>query len=94
MSGKYTQGEWKQQGAGSSRKIKCFGRTVATIISTSAGSNEEKYANALLIAAAPDMLNALEAMKEYTQDCVHTITEREQAAKKVNAALAKATGAK
>lgn len=59
---------------------------------TGPAQNSESLAFARLFAAAPVMLEALEAMEEYTRSCVHTIGEREQMARMAVKAIKKAKG--
>jgi len=85
---KHTPAPWKFKDTGASAKIiSADGGTIATIIVTSKGTPEEKKANARLIAAAPELL---EAAQKALDDCVDLIGT--EAGYALEAAIAKATG--
>jgi len=87
MTSKHTQGEWQVVFNGNAAYIGAPGdrnRTVARIEFDAALFDEEDAANARLIAAAPGMLEALEAYLNYYGDAMNdeesAIKERAQSA--------------
>ena len=78
----HTPAPWKVKGISPSLKVTANGYTVATIIATSKADNETKTANARLIAAAPEMLAALEIALENTY-MTHHIDQWYQDAQKL-----------
>lgn len=97
MNHTHTPGPWT-----ASKKLGAFCNSVAieyspgerigyaTHIPNRADGNASQFANARLMAAAPDMLTALQAMLNYANLGAY---ERADAVKKARAAIAKAIGA-
>ena len=92
MSAKFTQGEWSVEYDGS---IVMNGQIVSGAIGIDGSTQEEKKANSMLIAAAPELLEALQAILENDGgegskcfDAIRLFDAREEA----RAAIAKATG--
>ena len=93
MSTQHTPGPWTQDGFGTI--ITANGRTlVVEGLALSSRSNEETRANTRLIAAAPDLLEALEMVRDADDDCkrdgLKTIPS--MARNRIDRAIAKATG--
>ncbi len=84
---KHTQGEWRIFGAraecGTSQEIHAGGKMLARIFMN--GRPLEREANARLISAAPELLEALQAVRCCVKD-------GSAAAGHIDAAIAKATG--
>ena len=70
------------------------GETLTTLVAschTTAFENGEQNANARLIAAAPDMLAALESLADYAEDCANERDERPLCIDNARAAIARVT---
>jgi len=100
MSAKHTPGPWQVNSNFASQVCDCDGtsRGCAPIANMS-GTPAERKANARLIAAAPDLLEALREVEKHLQSYVDAIEYGGGAASKsserlasVRAAIAKATG--
>lgn len=96
---KHTPGPWKAAGGAlvqasiESETLKS-GRRVARRVAVAKGLTiEEVAANARLIAAAPDLLAALELSRELDRATCPTAEFQNRVREVVNAAIAKATGA-
>jgi hypothetical protein len=105
MNTKHTPGPWRQSTA-NPNAVNKDGEKLAIGIATTHGTDDSNYAaffpstdearaNALLIAAAPDMLEALKAWRYAYSECTGTDEERRDAKTKAGdmtrAAIAKAT---
>lgn len=92
---KHTPGPWKfyddsNNGKTNRIEIVAIGKTVARIYHS---VPEEDLPNARLIAAAPDLLDALKLMVEqFTKGSGHSTLKDSEARIKAHAAIAKATG--
>lgn len=77
MDAKFTAGPWATHDAGRDLEIVGGGRCVARCrdLSGSDGPDSEVEANARLIAAAPDMLKALELARGYVRDELKCLLE-------------------
>jgi len=65
METKHTKGEWYVNPR-ASLNVKCGEKTIASCSSSQSGENlEEEQANAKLIAAAPELLEALIKLNDY-----------------------------
>lgn len=85
MKTKHTQGEWQSRSEDSDLYIYSpMHGAIATIPKVIYGNNSEEHkANAKLIAAAPDLLEALIEMVEYNVDTHHShVTKAKAAIKK------------
>ena len=81
---KHTKGPWG---------VNALDRRGTYQLETDLISTDEALANAKLIAAAPDMLNALEhILKEIDSDPGYSVKHSKDAIRKVNEALKKAKG--
>ena len=82
---KHTQGDWKLEKTMIGTVVVSHGYVVSEIV----GISDADYANAHLIAAAPDMLEALTQVL-HDLDCMGKISDSAEI--KSRAAIAKATG--
>ena len=90
MSALHTKGPWKID-SGEALKVRNVSGSIAMIMQThlrGRRSSDETRANARLIAAAPDMLEALQNLMRHMPDYADTVWIDAQAA------IARATGAK
>ena len=99
MSAKFTQGEWSVEYDGS---IVMNGQIVSGAIGIDGSTQEEKKANSMLIAAAPELLEACRQMMRWFEveddhSQMPEFMDRVSLCKQVeilaSAAIAKATGA-
>ena len=92
MSAKFTQGEWSVEYDGS---IVMNGQIVSGAIGIDGSTQEEKKANSMLIAAAPELLEALifciEGLRTYAPEYMHGIPKNIYMSK-ASESIAKATG--
>jgi hypothetical protein len=82
----YTKGEWKVQDG----HIESNGKWICQLWSKKEEDFENSEANALLIAAAPDLYNALKGIKELAKG--YTEMPKDIILKAIDKALAKAEG--
>lgn len=76
MSAKHTPGPWSVDADGSVQVVAASGATVAEVYGTDAG---ERWANATLIAAAPDLLEACRGALAYLRARGEYDTSEQQA---------------